>query len=207
MRPSSLIWAFVGLSVLEGLVHPPAGIWQKLRCLQCGVEPSKDYVENHNQLPDLSQGDSRLVLGGLLWSQESPGWKPDLYGCKNNCLPVSFSSSCFSVVVLHYKYLVTSFVLHCLTVRELVWEGESEHCLSILSFPLQKYALLSATLKSSLSRICQGWQNRIDHSQTDIFITFAIYQTLAFPPGWPQHATEMEAYHPPHRGVAKVTPR
>lgn len=48
------------------------------------------------------------------FSQQSPGRKPD-HRCKNACLPVSFCSSCFSVAVLHYKYLVTSSVLQCLT--------------------------------------------------------------------------------------------
>lgn len=50
------------------------------------------------------------------FSQQSPGWKPD-HRDKNIFVPVSFCFSCFLVVVLHYEFLVKSFVLHCLTCR------------------------------------------------------------------------------------------
>lgn len=107
----------VGPSVLQGLINPQAGIWQMPKCPQCGLELSKAELWGEPwPTPRLVMAAPRDLAG---WhSQQSPGWKPD-HTCKNIFVHVSFCFSCYLIVVLHYKLLEKSFVLHCLTC----WRG------------------------------------------------------------------------------------
>lgn len=201
----------VGSSVLEGSTDPQAGIWQKLRCPQSGGELSKAGLCGKHQPT------SWLVLvrpkRSALVHFPSKVHLSD-HRCKNICLPVSFCSSCSSVAVLHYKYLVTSFMLCSLTY----WRGcvgrairatfvnleLSQGSLAFCSWNIHCWV---AQWNHHLVWSAQVWQTRIDCSQTGVCIAFAIYQTIFFS-SWlaTACATEMESCHLLQTNADKVTP-
>lgn len=97
----------VGQSVLEGWDLAEAKmptVWSRTKQSRTMWETTTNSMTCDGYLQGIYSGP---------FSQQSPGREPD-HRCKNACLTVSFCS-CFSVAVLHYKYLVTSSVLQRLT--------------------------------------------------------------------------------------------